>query len=138
MGGTLFALGSLLLQMALLWSVPLPLAMLLLALLFGVNGEISPLHARLLPATLVAAIFTLSIVGMVPIWQGPLLYLVGTIWYGAFTWFWFVLWKGQPIRETLNQLYLELADYIEAKYSLLTQHSDPQTALPPLLNRQQR
>lgn len=91
--------------MALLWSVPLPLAMLLLALLFGVNGEISPLHARLLPATLVAAIFTLSIVGMVPIWQGPLLYLVGTIWYGAFTRFWFVLWKGQPIRETLNQLY---------------------------------
>lgn len=137
-GGTLFALGSLLLQLALLWAVPLPLAMLALALLFGVNGEISPLHARLLPATLVAAIFTLSMVGSVPLWQGPLLYLVGTIWYGAFTWFWFFLWKGQPIRETLSQLYLELADYIGAKYSLLTQHCDPQTALPPLLNRQQK
>ncbi|MGY0157752.1 YccS/YhfK family putative transporter [Edwardsiella tarda] len=137
-GGSLFALGSFLLQLALLWQVPVPLAMLFLALLLGVNGEISPLHARLLPATLVAAIFTLSMVGMVPIWQAPLLYLVGTVWYGAFTWFWFILWKGQPIRETLNQLYLELGDYIEAKYSLLTQHSDPQTALPPLLNRQQK
>ena len=42
------------------------------------------------------------------------------------------------MRETLSQLYLELADYFEAKYSLLTQHTDPQTALPPLLVRQQK
>ncbi|STQ82468.1 integral membrane protein, YccS/YhfK family [Hafnia alvei] len=61
--------------------------MLGLALLLGVNGEISPLHARLMPAALVASIFTLSMAGSVPIWHGPLLYIVGTIWYGAFTWF---------------------------------------------------
>ncbi|MEE4485043.1 YccS/YhfK family putative transporter [Serratia ficaria] len=137
-GGSLFALSSLLLQQALLWQVPLPALMLGLALLLGVSGEISPLHARLLPAALVAAIFSLSMAGTVPIWQAPLLYVIGTAWYGLFTWFWFKLWKEQPMRESLSQLYLELADYCEAKYSLLTQHTDPQTALPPLLVRQQK
>ena len=71
-GGALFALSSLLLQ-ALLWHVPLPALMLGLALLLGVTGEISPLHARLLPAALVAAIFSLSMAGTVPLWQAPLL-----------------------------------------------------------------
>lgn len=137
-GGSLFAFSSVLLQQALLWHVPLPALMLGLALLLGVTGEISPLHARLLPAALVAAIFALSTAGTVPIWQAPLLYAIGTAWYGLFTWFWFKLWKEQPMRETLSQLYLELADYFEAKYSLLTQHTDPQTALPPLLVRQQK
>ncbi|CAI1175586.1 YccS/YhfK family putative transporter [Serratia entomophila] len=137
-GGSLFAFSSLLLQQALLWQVPLPALMLGLALLLGVSGEISPLHARLLPAALIAAIFSLSMAGTLPIWQAPLLYAVGTAWYGLFTWFWFKLWKEQPMRESLNQLYLELADYFEAKYSLLTQHTDPQTALPPLLARQQK
>lgn len=137
-GGSLFALSSLLLQQALLWHLPLPVLMLGLALLLGVSGEISPLHARLLPASLVAAIFSLSMAGTVPLWHAPLLYVVGTAWYGLFTWFWFTLWKEQPMRESLNQLYLELADYFEAKYSLLTQHTDPQTALPPLLIRQQK
>ncbi|CAI1105878.1 Inner membrane protein yccS [Serratia entomophila] len=137
-GGSLFAFSSLLLQQALLWQVPLPALMLGLALLLGVSGEISPLHARLLPAALIAAIFSLSMAGTLPIWQAPLLYAIGTAWYGLFTWFWFTLWKEQPMRESLNQLYLELADYFEAKYSLLTQHTDPQTALPPLLARQQK
>ena len=137
-GGSLFAFSSFLLQQCLLWQIPLPLIMLGLALLLGVNGEISPLHARLMPAALVASIFTLSMAGSVPIWHGPLLYIVGTIWYGAFTWFWFLLWKGQPIRENLSQLYVQLGDYMEAKYSLLTQHIDPETALPPLLQRQQK
>lgn len=137
-GGSLFAFSSFLLQQCLLWQIPLPLIMLGLALLLGINGEISPLHARLMPAALVASIFTLSMAGSVPIWHGPLLYIVGTIWYGAFTWFWFLLWKGQPIRENLSQLYVQLGDYMEAKYSLLTQHIDPETALPPLLQRQQK
>jgi YccS/YhfK family integral membrane protein len=137
-GASLFALSSLLLQQALLWDIPLPLLMLAMALLLGVSGEISPLHARLLPAALVAAIFSLSMAGHVPIWHAPLLYLVGTAWYGLFTWFWFKLWKEQPMRESLSQLYIQLADYFEAKYSLLTQHIDPETALPPLLQRQQK
>lgn len=137
-GGMLFAMSCLLLQQALLWHVPLPLLMLVMALLLGVSGQISPLHARLLPASLVAAIFSLSMAGSVPIWHAPLLYAIGTAWYGLFTWFWFKLWKEQPIRESLSQLYIELADYFEAKYSLLTQHINPETALPPLLQRQQK
>lgn len=42
------------------------------------------------------------------------------------------------LRESLSLLYRELADYCEAKYSLLTQHIDPEKALPPLLIRQQK
>ncbi len=94
--------------------------------------------ARLLPASLIAAIFTLSLAGRMPMWEPPLLYILGTVWYGAFNWFWFWLWKEQPMRETLSLLYRELADYCEAKYTLLTKLTDPQTALPPLLARQQK
>jgi uncharacterized membrane protein YccC len=45
-----------------------------------------------------------------------------------FNWFWFWLWREQPLRESLSLLYRELADYCEAKYSLLTQHTDPEKA----------
>lgn len=137
-GGTLFATGSFLIQYLTNAAVPLPLIMLVLPLLIGVTGEISPLHGRLLPGTLIAAIFTLSLVGRMPIWVPPLLYIGGTFWYGLFNWFWYWLWKEQPMRETLSLLYRELADYCDAKYTLLTQLTDPEKALPPLLARQQK
>ncbi|MEG3131960.1 YccS/YhfK family putative transporter [Rouxiella sp. T17] len=138
-GGSLFAVSSILLQLMLVnWHVPLPFIMLSFALVIGVTGEIGPLHARLLSGALVASIFTLSMAGVVPIWHAPLLFVVGTAWYGLFNWLWFRLSEEQPMRETLSQLYNELADYFEAKYTLLTQHTDPDTALPPLLKRQQK
>ncbi len=46
--------------------------------------------------------------------------------------------ESNPLRESLSLLYRQLADYCEAKYSLLTQHVDPEKALPPLLARQQK
>ncbi|WEA06100.1 YccS/YhfK family putative transporter [Pantoea dispersa] len=137
-GGALFASGSFLIQYLTAYAVPLPLILLVLPLLMGVTGEISPLHGRLLPGTLIAAIFTLSLVGRMPMWVPPLLYIGGTLWYGLFNWFWFWLWKEQPMRETLSLLYRELADYCDAKYTLLTQLTDPEKALPPLLARQQK
>ncbi|MCT6592179.1 YccS/YhfK family putative transporter [Pantoea dispersa] len=137
-GGALFASGSFLIQFLTAYTVPLPLILLVLPLLVGVTGEISPLHGRLLPGTLIAAIFTLSLVGRMPMWVPPLLYIGGTLWYGLFNWFWFWLWKEQPMRETLSLLYRELADYCDAKYTLLTQLTDPEKALPPLLARQQK
>lgn len=60
-----------------------------------------------------------------PIWEPLLIYVFGTLWYGVFNWFWFWLWREQPLRESLSLLYRELANYCEAKYSLLTQHTDP-------------
>ena len=71
-----------------------------------------------------------------PVWEPLLIYALGTLWYGLFNWFWFWIWREQPLRESLSLLYRELADYCEAKYSLLTQHTDPEKALPPLLVRQ--
>ncbi|WP_067709887.1 YccS/YhfK family putative transporter [Erwinia sp. ErVv1] len=137
-GGSLFAFSSFLIQYLGEHSVPLPAILFAMAMLLGVTGEISPLHARLLPGSLIAAIFTLSLAGRMPIWEPPLLYVLGTIWYGVFNWFWFWLWKEQPMRETLSLLYRELADYCEAKYTLLTRLTDPEKALPPLLARQQK
>lgn len=137
-GGSLFASCSLLIQYAGAQGVPLPLILLLMTMVLGVLGEISPLHGRLLPASLIAAIFTLSLAGRVPVWQPPLLFICGTLWYGLFNGFWFWLWKEQPLRETLSLLYRELAGYCEAKYTLLTRLTDPETALPPLLVRQQK
>ncbi|WP_310473264.1 FUSC family membrane protein, partial [Klebsiella pneumoniae] len=76
--------------------------------------------------------------GYMPVWEPLLIYALGTLWYGLFNWFWFWIWREQPLRESLSLLYRELADYCEAKYSLLTQHTDPDKALPPLLVRQQK
>ncbi|MDU5452275.1 YccS/YhfK family putative transporter [Pseudescherichia vulneris] len=137
-GGSLFAGCSLAVQLLLGANVALPLILAGLAMLLGVTAEISPLHARLLPASLIAAIFTLSLAGNMPVWEPLLIYALGTLWYGAFNWFWFWLWREQPLRESLSLLYRQLADYCEAKYSLLTQHADPEKALPPLLARQQK
>ena len=137
-GGSLFAGCSLAVQLLLEVNVALPLILAGLAMLLGVTAEISPLHARLLPASLIAAIFTLSLAGNMPVWEPLLIYTLGTLWYGAFNWFWFWLWREQPLRESLSLLYRQLADYCEAKYSLLTQHADPEKALPPLLARQQK
>lgn len=137
-GGSLFAGCSLIVQLLLQHAIPLPLILSGLTLLLGVTAEISSLHARLLPASLIAAIFTLSLAGNMPIWEPLLIYALGTLWYGLFNWFWFWLWREQPLRESLSLLYRELANYCEAKYSLLTQHIDPATSLPPLLTRQQK
>jgi YccS/YhfK family integral membrane protein len=137
-GGSLFALSSLMVQLLLIEKLPLAAIFFGMALLLGVTAEISALHGRLLPASLIAAIFTLGLAGNMPVWQPMLLYALGTLWYGAFNWFWFWMWREQPLRETLSLLYRELADYCEAKYSLLTQHTDPENALPPLLIRQQK
>ena len=137
-GGSLFAGCSLAVQLLLLQNIPLPLILGGLALLLGVTAELSTLHARLLPASLIAAIFTLSLAGNMPVWEPLLIYALGTLWYGLFNWLWFWMWREQPLRESLSLLYRQLADYCEAKYSLLTQHADPQTALPPLLARQQK
>lgn len=137
-GGCLFSLSSFLIQYLGAAQIPLPVILFSLAILLGVTGEISPLHGRLLPGALIAAIFTLSLAGRMPIWEPPLLYILGTIWYGVFNGFWFWLWKEQPMRETLSLLYRELAGYCGAKYTLLTRLTDPEKALPPLLARQQK
>ncbi|WP_130832271.1 YccS/YhfK family putative transporter [[Erwinia] mediterraneensis] len=137
-GGSLFATSSLLIQWLSLEGMALPLILLLMPLLLGITGEISPLHGRLLPASLIAAIFTLSLEGRMPVWVPPLLYIGGTLWYGLFNWFWFWLWKEQPMRETLSLLYRELADYCDDKYQLLTRLTDPEKTLPPLLTHQQK
>lgn len=137
-GALLFAVCSLLTQVLLLRGMPLALLFLLLALLLGVTTEISPLHAKLMPASLVAAIFTLSLAGNMPLWQPLAIYAAGTLWYGAFNRFWLWLWREQPLRETLSLLYRELAQYCDDKYALLTRQTDPQQALPPLLAHQQK
>ena len=120
-------------QLLLAESIALPLILTGLTLVLGVTAELSPLHARLLPASLIAAIFTLSLAGNMPVWEPLLIYALGTLWYGAFNWFWFWMWREQPLRESLSLLYVQLADYCEAKYTLLTQHTDPEKAMPPLL-----
>lgn len=137
-GGALFAGSSLLIQLLTLHGLPLPAILFGMTMLLGVLGEISPLHGRLLPGSLIAAIFTLSLIGNLPIWAPPLLYIAGTLWYGLFNAFWFWLWEEQPMRETLSLIYRQLADYCDAKYSLLTRLNDPEKALPPLLARQQK
>lgn len=137
-GASLFATCSLLTQLLLAKDVPLPFLLTGLTLVLGVTAELGPLHAKLLPASLLAAIFTLSLAGYMPVWEPLLIYALGTLWYGLFNWFWFWIWREQPLRESLSLLYRELADYCEAKYSLLTQHTDPEKALPPLLVRQQK
>lgn len=138
-GASLFAFCSLVMQLLLFYTgMPLPAILIVMALSLGIFAETGPLNARLLPASLVVAIFTLAMAGNMPIWKPIALYITGTIWYGVFNWLWFRVWKEQPLRESLSQLYRLLADYCEAKYCSLNQHIDPQVTLPPLLIRQQK
>lgn len=138
-GGSLFALSSLAVEWLLLMAVPLPVVFIGITLLLGITAEISTLHGRLLPAALLAAIFSLSLETSHMPPQTPLvLYTLGTIWFGVFNWLWFGLWREQPLRESLSLLHRQLADYCEAKYSMLTQHTNPDHALVSLLSRQQK
>ena len=138
-GACLFALCSLVMQLLLFYTeVPLPVILFFMALSLGICAETGPLNARLIPASLMVAIFTLALVGNISIGKSIALYAAGTLWYGVFNWFWFRIWREQPLRESLSQLYRLLADYCEAKYSSLDKHVDPEMALPPLLIRQQK
>lgn len=136
-GGLLFSFSSFLTLLGLQFDTPLPLILLLLALLFGIVNEISPLHARLLPASLVAAIFALSLTDSVPPWYPIILYTLGVFWYGAFTYIWLRLWQEQPVRELLASLYRQLANYYEAKYAMLVAQQDSAPLLAELLKKQQ-
>ena len=111
-GGCLFAGCSLAVQLLLTRDIPLPLILTVLAMTLGVTAEISSLHARLLPASLIAAIFTLSLAGNMPVWEPLLIYALGTLWYGLFNWFWFWMWREQPLRESLSLLYILLAYFV--------------------------
>ena len=96
-GGCLFAGCSLAVQLLLARDIPLPLILTVLAMTLGVTAEISSLHARLLPASLIAAIFTLSLAGNMPVWEPLLIYALGTLWYGLFNWFWFNGSRSAPV-----------------------------------------
>lgn len=137
-GGSLFALSSVLLQIALQKGLALPIFLFILPLLLGITGELSPLHSRLLPGSLVAAVFTLSLVGRMPVWAPALLYISGTLWYGLFNWLWFRLTKAQQLRETLSLLYRALADYSESKYQTITQPTLAAEGLQKRLAHQQK
>ncbi len=73
-GASLFATCSLLTQLLLAKDVPLPFLLTGLTLVLGVTAELGPLHAKLLPASLLAAIFTLSLAGYMPVWEPLLIY----------------------------------------------------------------
>lgn len=137
-GGCLFATTSFILQWLIACTVPLPLALALIVLLLGVTAELGALHSRLLPGSLVAMVFTLSLVNRLPPWAAPSLYLAGTLWYGVFTWLWFKLCREQPLRETLCLLYRQLADYCDTKYRLLITPHEAEKLLLVLLNKQQK
>jgi hypothetical protein len=116
-------------QLLLAQTIPLPLILTGLALILGVTAEISPCTRGCCPPRL-SRPFSPQPRGNMPVWEPLLIYALGTLWYGLFNWFWFWLWREQPLRESLSLLYRELADYCEAKYSLLTQHTDPSAAAP--------
>ncbi|PIJ43845.1 YccS/YhfK family putative transporter [Tatumella sp. OPLPL6] len=137
-GGLLFACSSFLLLWCLQQHYPLPLFLFALPLIIGVTGEISPLHGRLLPASLVAAVLSISLAGRMPIWGPPLLYLGGTVWYGVFNWAWFKFSQAQQLRETLSLLYRELGNYCEHKYHRIFSTDDSPESLQDLLKRQQK
>lgn len=86
-GGCLFAGCSLAVQLLLARDIPLPLILTVLAMTLGVTAEISSLHARLLPASLIAAIFTLSLAGNMPVWEPLLIYAPGHYGTGCLTGF---------------------------------------------------
>jgi uncharacterized membrane protein YccC len=70
---------------------------------------------------MVVATLSLSWPENQPFWLFPVLVGFGTLWYGAFARFWMLWWGHRILRDSLAQLFTEIANYYMLKSQLLQQ-----------------
>ncbi|HHG3335961.1 YccS family putative transporter [Vibrio parahaemolyticus] len=95
---------------------------------FIMLGAIGPKYASIAFGSLLIAIYTmLGAHESTNIWFQPLLLLTGAAWYYFMSMFWQMFWPLQPVQLSLANVFLALANYLDAKAKLF----HPVTNLAP-------
>ncbi|HCM0907232.1 TPA: TIGR01666 family membrane protein [Vibrio parahaemolyticus] len=95
---------------------------------FIMLGAIGPKYASIAFGSLLIAIYTmLGAHESTNIWFQPLLLLTGTAWYYFMSMIWQMFWPLQPVQLSLANVFLALANYLDAKAKLF----HPVTNLAP-------
>ncbi len=95
---------------------------------FIMLGALGPKYASIAFGSLLIAIYTM--IGAhesTNYWFQPLLLLSGAAWYYLMSMIWQMIWPMQPVQQSLASVFLQLADYLDAKAELF----HPVTELTP-------
>ena len=86
---------------------------------FIMLGAIGPRYASIAFGSLLIAIYAmLGAHESTNIWFQPLLLLAGSAWYYFMSMIWHALWPMQPVQQSLSKVFIELANYLDAKSEL--------------------
>ncbi|MFZ3442003.1 YccS family putative transporter [Vibrio harveyi] len=95
---------------------------------FIMLGAIGPKYASIAFGSLLIAIYTmLGAHESTNIWFQPLLLLTGAAWYYFMSMIWQMFWPMQPVQQSLATVFLQIANYLDAKAKLF----HPVTNLTP-------
>lgn len=86
---------------------------------FIILGAIGPRYASIAFGSLLIAIYTmLGAHQSVNLWFQPVLLLTGAAWYYFMSMIWHMFWPMQPVQQSLANVFLQLANYLESKSHL--------------------
>ena len=118
------------LSIEILFDTPWAFAVGLFVSTFGfiMLGAIGPKYASIAFGSLLIAIYTmLGAHESTNIWFQPLLLLTGAAWYYFMSMIWQMFWPLQPVQQSLATVFLQIANYLDAKAKLF----HPVTNLTP-------
>nr|WP_319552401.1 YccS family putative transporter [uncultured Vibrio sp.] len=86
---------------------------------FIMLGAIGPKYASIAFGSLLIAIYTMLGAHESPnLWFQPLLLLTGAAWYYFMSMIWQIFWPLQPVQQNLANVFLQMANYLDAKAKL--------------------
>ncbi|MGY3571350.1 YccS family putative transporter [Vibrio paucivorans] len=124
---TLICFGIASFSIEFLFSTPILFALGLFASTFGfiMLGAIGPRYASIAFGSLLIAIYAmLGAHESTNLWFQPLMLLTGASWYYFMSMIWHIFWPMQPVQQSLANVFLQLANYLESKSNLFHPVSD--------------
>ncbi len=118
----------------LLFNSPILFAIGLFTSTFGfiMLGAVGPRYASIAFGSLLIAIYTmLGAHESTNLWLQPVLLLTGAAWYFLISMIWSAFWPMQPVQQSLANVFLQLANYLDTKSQLF----HPVTNLVPQPHR---
>ncbi|AXY02877.1 TIGR01666 family membrane protein [Vibrio alfacsensis] len=95
---------------------------------FIMLGAIGPKYASIAFGSLLIAIYAmLGAHESINLWFQPLLLLTGAVWFYFMSMLWQIFWPMQPVQQSLSNVFLQIANYLDAKARLF----HPVTNLTP-------
>ncbi len=92
---------------------------------FIMLGAVGPRYASIAFGSLLIAIYTmLGAHQSVNVWFQPLMLITGAVWYFFMSMIWHLVWPMQPVQQSLSNVFLSLANYLDAKSELFHPVSD--------------